>query len=467
MIQEFSDVTQKDAHRQFQRWRRAHPTGYFINRKSGTTYLLHTALCPHPGGTEWGVDTGASLTRKRKICSNSIAELYTWASSCGLSLRPCQNCAPAPVASDYVAYHSAEVMGWDYRRATKSFHFYSHKAEKFLRRSIGCRVWVITGTRVGAHIRYKLIGTFVSSKVRRENDGFGILGVGTPFHPPLEVSGLPWLKELRREQNRFSYGFNRIRSAKVVTELQRLLERHGREPVPQPDDDLHYTARDYSRALRQIKPAPHHKRMLQAHYHAPERTLTAKQMSRAMGYQGYRAANRHYGELGKLVAQALRCHLRGHLPLWALVTFTQPHGEWHWTLRPEVAKAIEQLGWTGDNATTLPEEVLVTSDIYEGAVQEVKVNKYERSSAAREECILHHGCKCAVCGQMLADVYGEVAQGFTHAHHLRPLAETKRKYRVDPVHDLCPVCPNCHAIIHLKSPPYTIRQVRNFIKAKR
>lgn len=237
--------------------------------------------------------------------------------------------------------------------------------------------------------------------------------------------------------------------------------------VDEDNDDLNYTVRDYARAFRQIKPAPHHKRMLQAHYHAPGRTLTATQMSRAMGYRNYRAANVHNGTLGKRIAHVLHYRQRREVDLWMLVTFTRPHSEWHWTMRPQVAKALEQLGWTGDDAAPLPEEIVVTGDIYEGAVQKVKVNKYERSGQARAECILHHGCKCSVCGQLLADIYGEVAQGFTHVHHFRPLARTNREYRVDPVRDLCPICPNCHAIMHLKSPPYTIGQVRNFMKAKR
>jgi len=35
-------------------------------------------------------------------------------------------------------------------------------------------------------------------------------------------------------------------------------------------------------------------------------------------------------------------------------------------------------------------------------------------------------------------------------HHLVPISKIGKKYRVDPIKDLRPVCPNCHAVIHLK-----------------
>jgi 5-methylcytosine-specific restriction protein A len=35
-----------------------------------------------------------------------------------------------------------------------------------------------------------------------------------------------------------------------------------------------------------------------------------------------------------------------------------------------------------------------------------------------------------------------------HVHHLTPLATMTGPYQVDPISDLRPVCPNCHAMIH-------------------
>jgi 5-methylcytosine-specific restriction enzyme A len=91
----------------------------------------------------------------------------------------------------------------------------------------------------------------------------------------------------------------------------------------------------------------------------------------------------------------------------------------------------------------------------EGAVRRVSVNAYERNPLARQACIEHWGARCAVCGFDFQATYGDVAEGYIHVHHLKPLADLGEGYEVDPVADLRPLCPNCHAVAHLKDPPFT------------
>ena len=69
-----------------------------------------------------------------------------------------------------------------------------------------------------------------------------------------------------------------------------------------------------------------------------------------------------------------------------------------------------------------------------------------------------------VCGFSFGATYGEVAEGYIHVHHLVPLSEIGEGYEVDPVKDLRPVCPSCHAVIHLGRPPYKPEEIRDFIK---
>ncbi|HSX81067.1 MAG TPA: HNH endonuclease [Candidatus Saccharimonadia bacterium] len=52
---------------------------------------------------------------------------------------------------------------------------------------------------------------------------------------------------------------------------------------------------------------------------------------------------------------------------------------------------------------------------------------------------------------------------FIHVHHCRPLSEIAGEYVVDPIEDLRPVCPNCHAVIHRRTPPFTIEEVRSML----
>jgi predicted HNH restriction endonuclease len=62
------------------------------------------------------------------------------------------------------------------------------------------------------------------------------------------------------------------------------------------------------------------------------------------------------------------------------------------------------------------------------------------------------------------ETYGEDAEGFIHVHHHQPIAKRGKAHDIDPITDLCPVCPNCHAVIHLTDPPRTAAEVRKLLK---
>lgn len=138
--------------------------------------------------------------------------------------------------TDYIAYHSSKLMGHEYW-PTENFHFWSRKAESFLRRSIGCRTWVVVSTGDRKSRAYRLAGVFYPSDILPwEDGGISIRGTGTPFRPPFEVTTAPWFRELLKEQNKFSYGFNSIRSEFIVAELVALLASYGGEDVLLPDE---------------------------------------------------------------------------------------------------------------------------------------------------------------------------------------------------------------------------------------
>ncbi|MBP8257217.1 MAG: HNH endonuclease [Opitutaceae bacterium] len=107
-----------------------------------------------------------------------------------------------------------------------------------------------------------------------------------------------------------------------------------------------------------------------------------------------------------------------------------------------------------------PEEIAEPEKYYEGAVKTVAVNVYERNPAARAKCIEAHGFHCSVCNFEFEKTYGSLGAGFIHVHHLTPLAAVMATYLVDPVKDLRPICPNCHAMIHKRSPPFSIEELK-------
>lgn len=112
----------------------------------------------------------------------------------------------------------------------------------------------------------------------------------------------------------------------------------------------------------------------------------------------------------------------------------------------------------------LPEEVASGLTYSEGSVQQILVNRYERDPRARDECIRHYGRTCVLCGFDFGVVYGEVMAGFIHTHHLKPLSSVGPEYKLDPIRDLRPVCPNCHAVLHRREPPYSLDEVRQFLE---
>jgi len=111
----------------------------------------------------------------------------------------------------------------------------------------------------------------------------------------------------------------------------------------------------------------------------------------------------------------------------------------------------------------LPEEIVDLEKYPEGAKLQIAINRYERSAKARRMCIEHYGTKCAVCDFNFSDKYGEIGTDLIYVHHIIPLSEIGNDYSVDPIKDLRPICPDCHAVIHKNKLPYTIEEVKRFI----
>lgn len=116
------------------------------------------------------------------------------------------------------------------------------------------------------------------------------------------------------------------------------------------------------------------------------------------------------------------------------------------------------------------EDIFPDSDIplecYEGVKHIVAVNRYERSSIARQRCIEENGARCFVCDFDFEKVYGEVGKDFIHIHHIVPIYEIGKEYIVDYRKDLIPVCPNCHAVLHRKynNKYYKWKELRKIVK---
>ena len=133
---------------------------------------------------------------------------------------------------------------------------------------------------------------------------------------------------------------------------------------------------------------------------------------------------------------------------------------------PEAITFLVEAGLALRTGSRMAEEVNPGMAYAEGAVTTVTVNGYERDPKARRKCLNHYGSRCQACEKTMAEIYGPIGEGMIHVHHRMPLHAIGRAYQVDPIHDLVPVCPNCHAILHRGGTVLTVEQLREMLTAR-
>lgn len=216
---------------------------------------------------------------------------------------------------------------------------------------------------------------------------------------------------------------------------------------------------EYLRALTAVNPSEQQREMLQIHLSAPGKSLTARQLAKAIGFSNWNAANLQYGTFAGKLRKELQVEPEQNLHV--IATFLkQPNEEWQWQLRPNFVAALIEFGIDAYPSTNALEELDANEDLVEGTAFTVKVNAYERNPVARQKCINYYGFSCYVCKFNFKNTYSEITSDHIHVHHLIPLASVGKEYVIDPIQDLRPVCANCHTVIHLRTPPYSIEEMK-------
>ena len=111
---------------------------------------------------------------------------------------------------------------------------------------------------------------------------------------------------------------------------------------------LPYVA-EYVTAFRALESriTPKQRRMLELHHAAPGRVMSSTRLAEEAGFASFNAANLQYGSLAGEVCKQLAVSLETELGI--LVTFVHPgaasNEHWLWVMRPNVAQALEDLGW--------------------------------------------------------------------------------------------------------------------------
>lgn len=104
---------------------------------------------------------------------------------------------------------------------------------------------------------------------------------------------------------------------------------------------------------------------------------------------------------------------------------------------------------------------------YEGDKKEKWSIYYERNPKARMECLTYHGYNCKVCNFNFETTYGLLGRDYIQVHHVNPIATIKKKYKVDPIKELIPVCANCHAMLHVGKVVLTEKELKKIINRQK
>lgn len=231
--------------------------------------------------------------------------------------------------------------------------------------------------------------------------------------------------------------------------------------------------KEYLMAFRELLPTMdvRKKEVLRAMMNAPSYTLSSNQLLRKLQVADNIVVNQAVGQLGGQLFKRIGKHPEGWpretFQSWTMVAETGESLDegFPWRLRPQVIAALETLGFVEPvrvEADEIPPEV----PLMEGAKLQRWVNAYERNPHAREQCIAHYGCSCAVCDMNFGERYNNGMDGFIHVHHLKPLSEIDAEYEVDPIKDLRPVCPNCHAVLHFGGVLRSIKEAKLMIQKR-
>ena len=207
----------------------------------------------------------------------------------------------------------------------------------------------------------------------------------------------------------------------------------------------------------------------------PGYAVTARQLAGLANYKSYHASNLRYGNLGKEVSQILKVNPayywgKNATNWWSIISNgCAEMEEYLWIMRPEAVAACEELAWTKERAVFMDpvERGASEQEFREGKSLLVPVTVYERSERCRLACIKHYGCwKCQICGFDFFESYGEIGKEFIHVHHLNLLCTLEKEHLVNPITDLLPVCPNCHSMLHKRTPPFSPEELRETLRNK-
>ncbi|THD70426.1 MAG: hypothetical protein E7813_08345 [Bradyrhizobium sp.] len=425
----------------------------------------------------------------------------------------------------FVAYHNSDKFG-RYRtskgKADKKHTFWTAKSFKN-ETLLGQHIWAFEG--IGSPKKYCLVAAGKITKIRKARGNakarLVYFEVG-PNNQPIDVTGLSWFKALLKQQQSFRNGLNRLGDRDVIRSLESLVAskkaKLGQKVRLNASSAI---LRDVSLRFSRLVPHRQANAVLQALGHSidianqadptkwgvriNDRSIMLKvgfvevlQIGKGWFHEliknGHRVRNlkpdptitfskepytnapdcdtcnfdtqnvaRLYPRLSNAHEEAIRVAALSRRHTSTIKDHSQELVEF---LSKTLGRRLPQPGYIEkiSEPRFLQKKHLTVNDFEEGRVIQVLANRYERNPAARMRCIEYYGTNCFVCGLSLVDQYGPEISGLIHVHHLNPISKIGRRSSVDPIRDLRPVCPNCHAVIHWTEPHQSVKQVKEKLR---
>ena len=137
----------------------------------------------------------------------------------------------------------------------------------------------------------------------------------------------------------------------------------------------------------------------------------------------------------------------------------------------------KQIGVKPPGISALPGYIQILS-AGKSAINDVDIHEYEgiegrntlltHLARERDRRLVHQkrssatSLACEICGFSFAAAYGGRASDYCEVHHLVPLAGEMAE-RKTLLQELAVLCANCHRVVHLKNPPYTLQEVKSML----
>ena len=96
-------------------------------------------------------------------------------------------------------------------------------------------------------------------------------------------------------------------------------------------------------------------------------------------------------------------------------------------------------------------------EAFEGKLYKIEANFRSRNRALIQAKKANSDYRCEICEFGFEKTYGMIGREYIVAHHLKPIAVGPSKTTLN---DIALVCANCHAMIHTKNPPISIKDLR-------